>query len=117
MIGSNCCFCPSTIDSPISTMTSCRSNASDGSSVMSIFSPDLALFIQLSSVITASYHGYCRAHDNGHQLGHGDKSGRGFNIGQICGNEHHLLSVVSDQEQGGREIPGAPHAIFGVVPG
>lgn len=49
--GRNFCFCPA-CDSPMRTMTSCRSNASDGGSVMSIFSPGVAVFIQASSAMT-----------------------------------------------------------------
>ena len=51
MMGRNFCFWP-LCDSPMRTMTSCRSNASDGGSVMSIFSPGVAVFIQASSAMT-----------------------------------------------------------------
>ena len=54
MMGSICCFLSPIMDSPMSTMTSCRSNASDGGSVMSSFSPGVAIFIQASSAITAT---------------------------------------------------------------
>jgi len=42
------------MDSPMSTMISCQSNASDGGSVMSSFSTGVAVFIQASSAMTAT---------------------------------------------------------------
>ena len=53
MMGRNFCFWPP-CDSPMRTMTSCRSNDSDGGSVMSIFSPGVAVFIQASSAMTVT---------------------------------------------------------------
>jgi len=41
MMGSICCFLSPIMDSPMSTMISCQSNASDGGSVMSSGLPQL----------------------------------------------------------------------------
>jgi hypothetical protein len=51
IIGRNFCFW-TLYDSPMRTITSCRSNASDGGSVTSIFSPGEAVFFQASSAMT-----------------------------------------------------------------
>jgi len=51
------------------------------------------------------------------QFRHGGKIVLGLLISQVLGHEHDLLAVAANQEQGGRQVSGAPHAIFGVVPG